>query len=164
MRKICNHFLSISIIILLLLIILVPNQENSEITYNISLLIDRYLFGDIGLISLDRPFMSKVITNYIGLLIPILGIVMFLSKYVEFEKGTPLLTLAVLIITWIVGFYFTYLYHGVLVIPEKSYLTLPQDSLYVYFIIQFLFLFYVPLSIPYFLHYSKIAIRKLKEI
>lgn len=164
MKTICSYFLSLSIIILLLLIMFVPNQANSEITNNISLLIDRYLFGDIGLISLNRPFMSKVIANYIGLIIPILGLIMFLSKSVEFEKGTPFFTLFVLIITWIVGFYFTYLYHGVLVITQKSYLTLAQDSLYIYFIVQFIFLFYIPLSIPYFLHYSKIAIKKLKAI
>lgn len=161
MRKVCNHFLSLSIIILLLLIILVPNQASSEITSNISLLMDRYLFGDIGLISLDRPFMSKIIANYIGLIIPVLGLVMFFSKYIEFEKGISFLTLVALIIIWVIGLYFTYIYHGLLIIPQKLHLTLSQDSLYVYFVIQFVFLFYVPLSIPYFLHYSNLVIRKL---
>lgn len=55
-----NSLSSVIILGLLMLVIIVPNNETSQITGRISFLLDNYLLGDVGFISLNRPFMSKV--------------------------------------------------------------------------------------------------------
>ncbi|HDL5700065.1 TPA: hypothetical protein PXE99_001894 [Mannheimia haemolytica] len=150
-----NYLLLVIISGLLLLVIIIPNDSDTEITKNISSFLDNYLFGDIGLVSLGRPFMSKVVANYIALSIPTLGVAMYFVRLIDFKQKIPLWAVIILIFLCGLGFYFSYFSNNLLIVPQRLNLKLAPDSIYYYLLAICSILLLCSMSVPYMIFYFK---------
>lgn len=125
-----NYLLNINLAIIIVLILTIPNVAITEFQINISQFIDNYLFGDIGLVSLDRPFMSKVIANYIILSSVLCGI---LWSFINFFEGEfSFWGVLILLVGFIIALYWSVLSNHILIPPEKPYMRLAKNSLVFY--------------------------------
>lgn len=125
-----NHLLNINIVIITVLILTIPNVATTEFQINTSQFIDTYLFGDIGLVSLDRPFMSKVIANYIIVSSVLCGI---LCSFVNFFEGEfSFRGVLVLLVCFIIALYWSVLSNHIVIPPEKPYMRIAKNSLFFY--------------------------------
>lgn len=129
-----NYSIYIHIFIIICIILLCPNYTETVFQENISSFIDSYLFGNIGLVSDNRPFMSKIVANYVALASIVQGILLYWSGSISSEyiqKISPCLFLGQLIIIFI-SFYFTFFSNFILKVPSKPYIKISTDSLFVY--------------------------------
>lgn len=158
-----NYLSSVIILGLLILVIIVPNNETSPITGKISFLLDNYLLGNVGFISLNRPFMSKVVAHYIALSIPVLGIAMYFANLVDFKQKTPISSLILMFSLSIIGFYYSYFSNYLLVIPQRGIFNISPDSIYAYLITVLATLLVCSMMIPYIIFYFRKILSKNNE-
>lgn len=125
-----NYLININLAIIIVLILTIPNVAITEFQINISQFIDNYLFGDIGLVSLDRPFMSKVIANYIILSSVLCGILWSFINF--FEREFSFWGVLILLVGFIIALYWSVLSNHILMPPEKPYMRLAKNSLVFY--------------------------------
>ncbi|KFF42144.1 hypothetical protein JH25_27600 [Pseudomonas sp. BRG-100] len=70
---------------LFLIALITPDHADSEFLVCIENFIDRNLFSDVGALSTNFPFVSKIITNYICLVAPLFAVVFC---YLTLKKST----------------------------------------------------------------------------
>lgn len=158
-----NYFLLSIILGLLILVIIVPNNDTSPMAGKISFMLDNYLLGDVGFISLNRPFMSKVVAHYIALSIPVLGIAMHFANLIDFKKKTPIPSLILMFSLSIIGFYYSYFPNYLLVIPQRGIFNISPDSISAYLIIIIATLLVCSMTIPYIIFYFRKIVSKNNE-
>lgn len=137
-EKTANVIILLHCVILMLLIITVPNTPINSVDIYIHNFISKYMFKDIGIISLNRPFMSMVISNYIAITSPIIGIVMYTGNVLEKNKSPNFSSSLITITLSSLAFYFSYLASYELNIPKNLLIRAEPDSLWIYFICIFL--------------------------
>ncbi|KAE9537739.1 hypothetical protein A1D25_02555 [Ursidibacter arcticus] len=125
-----NYLININLAIIIVLILTVPNVAITEFQINISQFIDDYLFGDIGLVSLDRHFMSKVIANYIIISAVLSGV---LCSFINFFEGEfSFGGVIILLVCFIIALYWSVLSNHIVIPPEKPYIRIAKNSLVFY--------------------------------
>lgn len=137
-EKIANTIIFLHCAILILLIIFIPNTPMNSTDMYIHDFISEYMFKDIGIISLNRPFMSMVISNYIAITSPIIGIVMYTGNILDKNKPSNLSSNLITIALSSLALYISYLSSYELNIPKNLLIRAEPDSLWVYFICIFL--------------------------
>ncbi|MGX2975432.1 hypothetical protein ACWIUH_10815 [Ursidibacter arcticus] len=135
MKKFINSYSNyIHIFIIICIIFLCPDYAETNFHKDISSFIDNYLFGNIGLISDNRPFMSHIVGNYVAIASIVQGILLYWSNSISSEyiqKISPCSFLVQLAI-FSISFYFTFFSNIILKVPPKPYINISPDSLFVY--------------------------------
>ncbi|MGX2956919.1 hypothetical protein ACWIYZ_07485 [Ursidibacter arcticus] len=129
-----EYLIYIHIFIIVCIILLCPDYTETNFHKDISSFIDNYLFGNIGLISDNRPFMSKIAGNYVAIAAIVQGILLYWSGSISSEyiqKISPCLFLGQFIIVS-TSFYFTFFSNVIFKVPPKPYIKISPDSLFIY--------------------------------
>ncbi|MGX2949745.1 hypothetical protein ACWIUA_02390 [Ursidibacter sp. B-7004-1] len=157
----------INVIIISLIIYYCPAYAETGFQKDISSFIDNYLLGNIGLSSDNRPFMSKIIGNYVALNSILLGIVLYFFKVIPHKNNQEsppcyLLGMAFIIL---ICFYFTFFSNVIFKVPQKSYINILPDSLIMYGLVVIACFFMSTIGISmilYFLGKTKSFIELIK--
>ncbi|MGX3021748.1 hypothetical protein [Ursidibacter sp. B-7004-1] len=157
----------INVIIISLIIYYCPAYAETGFQKDISSFIDSYLLGNIGLISDNRPFLSKVIGNYVALNSIFLGIVLYVFKVIPYKNNQEpspcyLVGMAFIIL---ICFYFTFFSNIIFKAPQKSYINISPDSLIMYGLVVIACFFISTIGISmilYFLGKTKSFIELIK--
>ncbi|QIM62430.1 hypothetical protein A1D29_03450 [Pasteurellaceae bacterium Orientalotternb1] len=129
-----SHSIYVHVFIIVFIILLCPDYATTTFQKDISSFLDSYLFGDIGLVSDNRPFMSKIAGNYVAIVSIAQGILLYWSGSISSENTREISPCSFLgqIIIVSTGFYFTFFSNVILKVPPKSYINISPDSLFIY--------------------------------
>lgn len=164
MKKfILTHCIHINMMILAILIILSPDNLSKDIKIIISSNIDKYLFGNIGLASDNNPILSKIVGNYVVILSILQGIVLYVYKVIPYktDKKIDIFSCLFMMLLVFIGFYFTFFSNITYKVPPKPYISIPEDSLVVYWLAISSCLFLSTYGISMILYYLNKAVKSL---